>query len=156
MEIFFEQVHANQLEFGDFLGQLVELKNPPSEEILLDLRKNIAFLNRNLNEALTLYAEISYETQQEKKVHSKAEIKFAYYFLEIALQILRLVENLKFSDYLDEKITLLEDLLLNKWTLIETEFIEIAREELNAFYNVEIRAKLESDLARRHSFLTKN
>ena len=110
--------------------------------------KSTGNYNRKINEALEIYASIDYHSEPAEKTRSKANIAYAYDFLALLLDIVRIAElDIANKQELSRRFDLLEEFLLQKETLVSTTYFDAARTELASFHDPSVRDALEESLA---------
>lgn len=146
----FEELIKKELSFARFAATISDNEQAAIDDAFVnDFSKSTGEYNRKINDALEIYAEIDYSSDSAEKIRSKACIAYAYDFLALLTDIVRLTEvdpanRQEFSRRFD----LLEDFLLQKDQLVITTYFEAARSELESFYDPSIRDALEESLAR--------
>ena len=144
--------HLNTIE-GKFESLILELVDagPIIPDHLVDtFRLLVGDYSTAVNSALKAYADIDYLATPKHKVEAKAVIKYSYDFLDLIIKILRnLSEAPELTPIVEQDLQLLEEFHAEKYRLLETNYLDHAQQELDLFYNPDIRAQLDADLAKR-------
>jgi hypothetical protein len=150
MSIVLEELFRLEKTLGVILEKLETGGHPLNPAAVIELSQTIALYNRQINHYLKEYADIVAcidDVVQEEKIRGKAVLQYAYDFISVFLDMLRFIEH---RDCLDpDHYRLIREFLTRKSELILTNYYPLARDELNAFYNVSIRQQMESDLSKR-------
>jgi hypothetical protein len=150
MAVDLTEFRSVELAVSELISQMSNEGASVSEATLNAYAAIVGKYSRAINNQLNSYAKISYDAEKESKITFKAYIKFAYDFLALLMAILKQLDlNPAISDYVNHQFQVLENLIDNKEGLIESEYKDAAKIELEAFYSVEIRNKLDAELAKR-------
>ncbi|HME53917.1 MAG TPA: hypothetical protein VKM55_16955 [Candidatus Lokiarchaeia archaeon] len=146
----FDELNDKELSFARFASVIGENEQAAiDDEFMADFSKNTGEYNRKINDALGIYAEIDYDSDSAEKIRLKACIAYAYDFLALLMDIVRITEvNPSNQQELSPRFDLLEEFLLQKDQLVTTTYFDAARSELAAFHDPSIRDALEESLAR--------
>ena len=150
MAVDLTEFRSVELAVSEMISQISIEGVSISEATLNEYAAIVGKYSRAINNQLNAYAKVSYDAEKESKITFKAYIKFAYDFLALLMAILKQLDlNPAVSDYVEHQFQVLENFIDNKESLIESEYKEAAKIELEAFYSVEIREKLETELDKR-------
>ena len=146
----FDELHEKELSFARFAAAIGDDELAAIDDALIsDFAKKTSEYNRTINVALGIHAEIDYYDESAEKIRSKACIAYAYDFLTLLMDIIRVTEaDLVNRQELSRRFDLLEEFLLQKEQLVTTTYFETARTELASFHDPAIRDAMEETLAR--------
>ena len=127
------------------------IKQPTLEETA-SFSGEVASYSNLVNEALKTYPAISYHEARQEKERAKATIHFAFDFLALLVDCVKVMDKGSSDDVkaraLQERGSLIEEMVLQKASLLETTYLPVARDELAAFHDPVVREELERDLGR--------
>ncbi|MBN2151907.1 MAG: hypothetical protein JW839_10700 [Candidatus Lokiarchaeota archaeon] len=145
-----EDLRGKELAFATIAAKLHDQEVGTTDDTLVqEFAAATGGYSRAINDALKAYASIDYSTEPTVKVRSKALIGYAYDFLALLVDIVRVMEaSPTASTEVARRLDLLEDFLLQKESLISSTYVDAARRELAAFHDPSVRGALEERLAR--------
>ena len=146
MEDSYSTLAVLEIQIFQIIEAINQMEIPFPDEILNEYASMVASYSKQINASLQSYQEL---TEREIRLLNKAQIKFAYEFLHIAMEMVESFEkghplNPNLFDYMQNLIIKKDDLLVSKY------YPEAVR-EYEYFYNPQIREMLERDLERRIS-----
>lgn len=143
----FETLHQLEQEIATFSRSAVDSTTDDMEDFRQQWIPYSGRYNKILNEILQHYARIDYHEAPIQKAVSKAFITYAYDFLDLLVHILRDLEHKSISSHdLCESLDLVIKFTARKETLLNTQYYPKAKEELEAFYNQELREQMDANL----------
>lgn len=103
--------------------------------------------NAMVNRSLKDYANLDYADHPDQKVEAKAVIAFAFDFLSLLVDITKTLDlAVEITDTTQEKLAMVEEMVLNKERLLESVYKESAERELHAFHDESARDLFEKNL----------
>ncbi|MEX2680199.1 MAG: hypothetical protein Q6373_001245 [Candidatus Sigynarchaeota archaeon] len=145
-----DDLHGKELAFATFATRVHDTDTGTIDDALAgEFAAASAGYSRAINEALKAYAGIDYFAEPQTKTRAKALIGYAYDFLALLVDIVKILEATPPAvQEVARRFDLLEDFLLQKESLVSTTYLDAARKELAAFHDPSVRDALEEKLAR--------
>nr|MDO8085138.1 hypothetical protein [Candidatus Sigynarchaeum springense] len=145
-----DALHGKELAFATFAARVHDKDTTTIDDALVaEIAAASAGYNRAINEALRAYAKIDYASEPATKARAKALIGYAYDFLALLVDIVKVMEaDPQAKDEAARRFDLLEDFLLQKENLVASTYLAAAKQELAAFHDPSVREALEEKLAR--------
>ncbi|NMC04672.1 MAG: hypothetical protein GYA24_05640 [Candidatus Lokiarchaeota archaeon] len=149
-----DDLHRKELAFATFAARLHDATGGAAggavdEALASEFATASSTYSRALNVALQAYAGIDYAVDPGAKAYAKARINYAYDFLALLVDIVKVLEmDAPDTKELPRRLDLLEELLLQKESIVASTYLESAKQELVAFHDRTVREQLEEKLAR--------
>lgn len=141
------ELYAIELVFPSLISEFYEDYPNISEEFVSKFILKTAEYSKELNISLKTYANIEYSKNQSSKITMNSFIKFAFDLLSLLSSIIRNLElEIYPKDKIESQIRILDNIILQKKTLISTTYQQAARRELIAFHDKNLRSDLEVHL----------
>ncbi len=145
-----DDLNGKELVFATFAARLHDKDTGAVDEAMAgEFAAASAGYSRAINDALKAYAGINYAVEPSVKAHAKARINYAYDFLALLMDIVKVMGlDPPAVKEVARRFDLLEDFLLQKAYLVGSTYLDAAKRELAAFHDPSVREKLEEKLAR--------
>jgi hypothetical protein len=145
-----DDLHQKELAFATFAARLHDKEEGMVDETLAgEFAGAAGDYSRAINDALKAYAGIDYVVEPSAKARAKARISYAYDFLALLMDIVKVMDaDPPAMKEVARRLDLIEDFLLQKGSLVESTYLFTAKQELAAFHDPAVRERLEEKLAR--------
>jgi hypothetical protein len=145
-----DDLHGKELAFATYAARLHDKDTGAVDEAMAgEFAAASAGYSRAINDALKAYAGIDYAVEPSAKTRAKACINYAYDFLALLMDIIKVMDlDPPAVKEVARRFDLLEDFLLQKGSLVGSTYLDAAKHELAAFHDPSVREKLEEKLAR--------
>jgi hypothetical protein len=145
-----DDLHGKELAFATFAARLHDRDGGTIDEALPgEFAAAASWYSRAINVALKAYAGIDYAAEPSAKARAKARISYAYDFLALLMDIVKVMDSdPPAAKEVARRFDLLEDFLFQKGSLVGSTYLDAAKQELAAFHDPSVREKLEEKLAR--------
>jgi hypothetical protein len=145
-----DALHGKELAFATFAARLHDKDTGALDEALMgEFAAASAGYSRAINDALKAYAGIDYAVEPIAKARAKAHINYAYDFLALLMDIVKVMDlDPPAVKEVARRFDLLEDFLLQKGSLVGSTYLDAAKHELAAFHDPSVHDALEEKLAR--------
>ena len=141
------ELHAIELAFHSLTIEFYEEYPQISEDFVSKFIHQTANYSKELNLSLKTYAKIDYLKDVSAKIEMKALINFAYDLLSLLTSIIKIFESdHNPEDEIESLFRILDDFIDRKQNLISTTYQQVARQELIAFHDKNLRSNLEAHL----------
>ncbi len=145
-----EDLNKKELAFAMLSTRLHDREEGTMDEAMAkEIAMKTSEYSHAINVGLKAYSAIEYTTDPNAKARAKARIGYAYDFLSLLIDIVKVMEvDHPAKEEAARRFDLLEDFLLQKENLVASTYLEAAKMELAAFHDPAVRDALEEKLAR--------